>query len=145
MAGAEDAIAMLDDLDQQMQDLYFSYAETATESWSSFVGNHGQMVIIENHILPAALEHAHQACKFWPIGEGPDEYFDTLMNCYDAEVISRAFSQTIDQITAELWDPVYEAQEYEDAHNYIIDAIQASAFGPHSTQRYWQDGGGWVA
>ena len=127
--------AILDDLDQSMLDNWYSYSEVCVGAWERFSGNNGQMVIVEKHILPTAQKHVENAREDWPKGPGPNDYYDAVYSSFEADVIDRAFSETLEQIMGEIEGYHLDADFSQDEHAVIAGPENA---GPHSTHPVWR-------
>lgn len=126
----------LDDLDQSMLLDYEDYCDICLSAWYEFQGNDGQMVIVSDYIIPAAEQHCEEAAEQWPYNVGPDEYVEALYDCFDGDVIDRAFSDTIGD-TADAMNAVYtEADDLQHQHDDLMDMIGGSS-EPHSTSSDW--------
>lgn len=126
---------ILDALDEDMLTNYDEYALECVEPWATFNGNHGQMVIVQKYIIPAAEQHANDARPDWPQSDTPDDYVEAIYGCYDEEVIASAFSDTIQEIYESLNEYWLYASGVQDEHAYIAGPENA---GPHSTHVVWR-------
>lgn len=135
MAG-EDLQRILDGMDQQMLDGYNEYALECVEPWASFSGNQGQMTIVKKYIIPVAQEHATAARPDWPESATPGDYLEAIYGSYDSDVIASAFSDTIEQIYAELNGYWQEASYIQEEHALLLRGGENQ--GPHSTHAVWR-------
>lgn len=126
---------ILDGLDEDMLDNYNAYAYEAVEPWLSFSGNNGQLVIVKKYIIPAAEQHAKKARPNWPESDNPDNYIEDLMNCYDPEVMDRAFSDMIQSIAGGLFEYWTYASGVQWEHASLVPGENQ---GPHSTWPVWR-------
>jgi len=129
---------ILDDLDGEMLGDYQEYARECVEPWASFKGNHGQLIIVQNHIIPAAEQHAHFTRTDWPLTATADDYYNDILNCYDQDVIQRAFGDTLEEIYSNLSDIWLDAEGMQREHEFITDGGENA--GPHSTHDIWRGG-----
>lgn len=125
------------DLDEQMLRNFQEYATILGETWTTFAGNHGQIVIIQSHILPAVTEHVNRAHKRWPYNENPEHYLARVQSCYNLDVIDRAFSDTLNQSYGDIYDLWLESMDLQHEHEYVVGII-GDSFEPHSTSANWR-------
>lgn len=140
---AESINDMLSDLDNQMFNNFVEYSETIMNSWAQFRGNEGQMALIRQHVLPAATEHIGLAAMYWPRGAQPSGYAEALYNCYEPDVIHRAFSNTISDVMDELIELNAESETDQVEHERLC-AIIGAVWEPHSVYPPFYGGGGRV-
>lgn len=138
MAGAEDLNRILDGMDEEMLGAYNDYELACVEPWVSFKGNAGQDIIVVKYIIPAASQHAQRARPDWPETDNPDGYVDALYSCYDSDVIYSAFSDTIDNIYADLTEYWEFASQVQYEHAALLSGGENA--GPHSTHDVWRGG-----
>lgn len=124
--------AILDPMDQQMLDNYNEYRALILHTWSQFGGNEGQMTIVRFHIMPYSQEHVAQARDQWPYSGDSEEYLDGVYNCYDSEVIERAFSDVLNDLYGNISALWMETDEIQREHD---DILGHSAV--HSTNPPW--------
>lgn len=131
MAG-EDRNAILDALDEEMQSNWWTYRDSIKQAVETFSGNDGQMTIMNKYISPIALGHAQASKEEWPYGLGPEELQFELYEAYEPEVIERAFSGWIDDLTESITAYYEESQELQNEHDYVLGHSVV-----HSTNPPW--------
>lgn len=138
MAG-EYIIEVLDDLDGQMLEDFNSYSSELLGAWNQTRerGNNGQRAIIDDHIMPIISEHIRFAKKGWPRAANPDDYREVVMAAFYPDVMGRAFSDTIDESYANMYDYWMEAMDLQDEHDNVAATIGAAP-PPHSTEASWR-------
>lgn len=132
-------IEILDQLDGEMYELFLAYATEATAAWEELVGggNSGQSVIVERNVLPTVYEHLALVRERWPRGAGAEEYLEVVSNCYDPEVMERAFGDTIMETYQNMQEYQYEAEEWQWEHDVIAGMLGAVPY-PHSVAMFWK-------
>lgn len=83
--------------------------------------NPGQLSIYLNNLLDALQEWELNAAGEWPWVDAYD-YVDFMFSAYDAEVMERAFSDTIYGPTGQMEEYAYIAQELQE----LIEFLQAA-------------------
>jgi len=130
---------ILDDMDATMLDQYNEYATVAVESWVTFRGTAGQNALVKKYIIPAAQEHALNARPNWPESDTPDDFTVAMYDCYDSDVMAKAFSDTIEQIYSDLYELWAQSVDIQNEHAFIVSAAgSGDNAGPHSTHAVWR-------
>lgn len=95
----------VDALYEEADALLYDYLDAMYQTWESMASsfNPGQETIYVGHILEALDDHAEDAADDWPWGHA-ENYFYNVIDCFEEEVMLRAFDQSI-------MEPVPEMQE----------------------------------
>ena len=123
---------ILNAYDEELVRQFEEYQYAIRSTWENFQGNEGQMVIVQNSILPHADEHIEQARDMWPWSTDADEYLAGVFSCYDSDVMDRAFSGTI----FELYDHIAAIWQMADHLQQEHDNILGHS-AVHSTNPPW--------
>lgn len=115
-----------------MLDNYGAYSQAIMDTWQSFSGNDGQMTIVHDYIIPMSMDHIQFAKEEWPWSGDADEYLESVINCFDDEVMMRAFSETIFALYDTIADYWLESDSIQQDHD---DILGHSAV--HSTNPPW--------
>lgn len=82
--------------------------------------NHGQYVIYEHFIVPTLDDWLEITAAYWPFGD-VGWYLELCYNCFDVDVMERAFSDTIHE-------PEEKMQEIIDLAIFLNEIISALAW-----------------
>jgi hypothetical protein len=106
--------------------LYEKLVELVTAFWDeTFLAlNHGQQVIYSNHIDETVHVWLGEAGDNWPDADA-DAYAEQIFMSYDAEVMDRAFSDSIYAPVDKMWEIIYKAQQL----NELKQVLEAMNFG----------------
>ena len=80
--------------------------------------NAGQQVIFSQNLLDGIVQTNEDYIETWPWVD-VTEYVWNMYSCYDIDVLERAFSDTIWLPTEFMEKQIWQAQNYQDIHDFF--------------------------
>jgi len=133
-------MAVLDTIDENILWQWETYKSYLEDFWGNFAGNEGQMTILQNNVLPTLDEYLTEAEQNFPYSPGPDDLRERLYDCYDSDVMFRAFSDSIEQSVGSAYEYHNYSVELQTQHDNIMNNAFGGAVSPHATNGNWRSG-----